>query len=146
MKQRNTGKVQFQEIFTSTGKVSISGEGLNTPEATGIYQFITNNQALFHLCWKGNLLNHQNVPNYYEHDCSFLFRKFLLCYGGEGFIYDQKYRIAFSSNTYLFFVVASKIAGFSISFYSLFSILFHTFGALIVILYLHYISLKEDTI
>ena len=29
----------------------------------------TNNHALFHLRQKGNLLNHQKVSKYYEHDC-----------------------------------------------------------------------------
>ena len=31
--------------------------------------FITNNRASFHLWWKGNLVKHQKVPQYYFHDC-----------------------------------------------------------------------------
>ena len=58
----------------------------------------------------------------------------------------QKYTIAFSSNTNLVFIVALKIAGFSISFSSIFKIIFHNFGARIVILYLLFVSLKEGTI
>ena len=57
----------------------------------------------------------------------------------------QKYTTAFCSSTYLFFVVALKIAGFSTSFSALFNVLFHNFGASIVILYLLFVSLKEDT-
>ena len=40
-----------------------------TLEATGIYQFITNNHALFRLWRKENLLNHPKLAKYYEHDC-----------------------------------------------------------------------------
>ena len=58
---------------------------------------------------------------------------------------DQKYTIAaFSSNTN--FTVALKIACFSVSFCSIFKIIFHNFGAGVVILYLLFVSLKEDTI
>ena len=59
---------------------------------------------------------------------------------------DQKYTIAFSSNTKLVFIVALKIAYFSISFSSVFKIIFHNFGARIVILYLFSVSLKEGAI
>ena len=38
-------------------------------EATLMYQFITNNHTSFHLWWKKNLLNHQNILKYYQHDC-----------------------------------------------------------------------------
>ena len=31
--------------------------------------FVTNNHTSFHLWWKENLLNHQNVPKYYENNC-----------------------------------------------------------------------------
>ena len=55
----------------------------------------------------------------------------------------QKYTIAFSSNTNL---VALKIACFSVSFPSIFKIIFHNFEARIVILYLLFARLKEDTI
>ena len=41
---------------------------LATREATRVYQFITNNHASFHFWWKENLLNHQKVSKYYEHD------------------------------------------------------------------------------
>ena len=40
-----------------------------TCKATLIYEFITNNQASFHLWWNENLLNHEKVLQYYEHDC-----------------------------------------------------------------------------
>ena len=59
---------------------------------------------------------------------------------------DQKYTIAFSSNTKLVFIVALNIAYFSISFSSVFKIIFHNFGARIVILYLFSVSLKEGAI
>ena len=54
--------------------------------------------------------------------------------------------MAFSSNTNLVFIVALKIAGFSVSFSSIVKIIFHNLGAPIVILYLHFVSLKEGTI
>ena len=38
-------------------------------EATRVFQFIANNHALFHLKWNENLLNHQKISKYYEHDC-----------------------------------------------------------------------------
>ena len=59
---------------------------------------------------------------------------------------DQKYTVGFSNNTNLVFIVALKIACFSISFSSIIKIIFHTFGACIVILYLLFVSLKEGTI
>ena len=31
--------------------------------------FITNDHASFHFWWKENLLNHQKLSKYYEHDC-----------------------------------------------------------------------------
>ena len=40
---------------------------LATREATRIYQFITNNQALFHLWWKKNLVKRQQFSKYYDH-------------------------------------------------------------------------------
>ena len=46
---------------------------------------------------------------------------------------DQKYTIAFSSNTNLIFIVALEIACFSISFSYIFKIIFYNFGARIVI-------------
>ena len=45
----------------------------------------------------------------------------------------HKYTMAFSSKTFLFFVVALKITGFSINFSSLFSVLLHNSGARIAI-------------
>ena len=59
---------------------------------------------------------------------------------------DHKYTIAFSSNTNSVFIVALKIACFSISFSSIFKVIFQNFGARIVILYLPFVSLKEGTI
>ena len=87
----------FQKIFTSIDKIFISSGGLNTGkkiiwrfqilllfpnflrsyvlsrpavrEATRTYQFITNNHTSFNLRWKENLLKHQKVSKYYEHDC-----------------------------------------------------------------------------
>ena len=58
----------------------------------------------------------------------------------------QKYTIVFSSNTNLVFIFALKTAGFSISFSSIFKIIFHNFGVRNVILYLLFVSLKEGTI
>ena len=58
----------------------------------------------------------------------------------------EKYTMAFSSNTNLVLIVALKIAGFSVKFSSVFKIIFHNFGARIVILYLVFVSLKEGTI
>ena len=37
--------------------------------AASIFQFTTNNHAFFHLLWKENLLNHQKISKFYEHDC-----------------------------------------------------------------------------
>ena len=34
-----------------------------------LISFFTNIYASFHLWWQENLLNHQNVSNYFEHDC-----------------------------------------------------------------------------
>ena len=86
----------FQQIFTSTDKIFISGGGLSAmgiieiflifrkflrswdlrcltcSKAAGIYQFITNNRASFHLWWEENLLK---ISKYYEHDCSLKKRK-----------------------------------------------------------------------
>ena len=59
---------------------------------------------------------------------------------------DQKFTIAFSSNTNLVFIVALKIACFSVSFSSICKIVFHNFGVRIFILYLLLVSLKEGTI
>ena len=56
---------------------------------------------------------------------------------------DQKYTMTFSSNTKLVFIVALKIACFSISFSSIFKIIFH--GARIVIL-VFFVGLREGTI
>ena len=57
-----------------------------------------------------------------------------------------KYTIAFSGNTKLIFMVTFKFACFSIHFSSIFKIIFHNFGARIVILYLLFVNLKEGTI
>ena len=85
----------FQEIFTSTDKIFISGRGQSTRfffeiflifanflrsevlsrsatcEATRIYQFIFNNHASFYIWLKENLFNHQKISKYYEHDCRY---------------------------------------------------------------------------
>ena len=58
----------------------------------------------------------------------------------------QRNTITFSSNTKLVFIALLKIASFSASFSSIFKIIFHNFGARIVILYLLFLSLKEGTI
>ena len=42
---------------------------LATSETTLTYHLITNHHAPFHLRWKGNVLNHQKVSKWYEHDC-----------------------------------------------------------------------------
>ena len=42
-------------------------------EATRIYQLINNNYVSFHSWWKENLLNHQKVSSYYNHDCLWKF-------------------------------------------------------------------------
>ena len=57
----------------------------------------------------------------------------------------EEYTTAFCSNTNLIFIVALKIACYSISFSSIFYIIFHNFGARIVILYLPFVISKEGT-
>ena len=54
-------------IFPNFPRSSLLGRS-----ATGIYQFITNNDASFHLWWKENLLNYQKVSKYYEYTCRFV--------------------------------------------------------------------------
>ena len=58
----------------------------------------------------------------------------------------QKYTMVFSSNSNLVFIVALKIAGFSIIFSSRFKIIFHNFWACVFILYLLFFSLNKGTI
>ena len=58
----------------------------------------------------------------------------------------QKHTMTPSRNTSLVFKDALKIAGFSVSSASIFKIIFHNFGAGIVILYLLFVNLKGDTI
>ena len=74
----------------------------------------------------------------------------LLVYYTENFCYVQEmrflymyqtYAMAFSSSTNLIFIIALTTASFS----SILKAIFHNFGAHIVILYLHLISLKEGT-
>ena len=48
-----------------------------TREATCIYLFNTNNQALLHLWWKENLVKHQKFSKYY--DLGWNFRLWKLC-------------------------------------------------------------------
>ena len=55
----------------------------------------------------------------------------------------QKYKMAFSSNTDLVFIVALKFAGFSVSFSSIFKMIFQNFRAHIVILPLLFFSLRK---
>ena len=55
-------------VSSSFSKI-LSIKSFGTCETTHIYQFITNNQTSFHLCWKKNLVNHQRVSKYYEHNC-----------------------------------------------------------------------------
>ena len=55
----------------------------------------------------------------------------------------EKYTMVFFTN--LVYIVALKIAGFT-RFSSMFKIIFHKFGARVVILYLLFVSLKEGTI
>ena len=57
----------------------------------------------------------------------------------------EEYTIAFCNNTNLIFIVALKIACSSISFSSIFYIIFHNLGARIVILYLPFVISKEGT-
>ena len=58
----------------------------------------------------------------------------------------QKYTMVFSSNTNSVFIVALKIAGFSVSFSSLFKIIFHNLRAGIVVLYKRLVNSKEGKI
>ena len=65
--------------------MTLSVKSFTTREATPTYQFVTNNHVLFHLWWKENLLNHQKVSKYYEHDCGLSTEfssvlKWFLCY------------------------------------------------------------------
>ena len=69
---------------------------------------------------------------------SFLFRKFLL----KVLYVHQKYTTGFSGNTSLALTVTLKIAAFSISLFSRFKMIFHSFEARIVMLYLLFVSLK----
>ena len=73
---------------------------------------------------------------------SFLFRKFLLKIWGL-YIYIYVSKIYDGVLQWHFFKVALKVAGFSISFSSIFKIIFHNIGGRIVILYLLFISLKK---
>ena len=58
----------------------------------------------------------------------------------------QKYTVAFFGDTDLVFMVALKLAYFSINFSSIFKIIFNNFRARIAILYLLFASLKEGAI
>ena len=42
-----------------------------TRSPTRIHQFITNNQASFHLWWNENLVKHQKFSKYYDDGCSY---------------------------------------------------------------------------
>ena len=69
----------------------------------------------------------KSLVNLCEIISSFLF--FVLCYVKElRVLYmHQKYMMAFSSNSKLVFIIILKIAGFYISFSSIFKIIFHNF-------------------
>ena len=58
----------FRIFLLSSGLISYNLGRSATWEATCIYQFITNNHVSFQLRWKKNLLNHEKVPKFYEHD------------------------------------------------------------------------------
>ena len=59
----------FYKFFTGA---FILGGGLSVRQSLKLSYaiFIINNQASFHLWWKENLVNHQQVSKYYKHDCS----------------------------------------------------------------------------
>ena len=61
-------------------------------------------------------------------------------------MYGSKIYDGVSSNTNLFFIVALKISGFFLICSSIFKIIFHNFGACIVILYVLFVSLMAGTI
>ena len=63
---------------------------LATREAARVYQFITNNHASFHFWWKENLLNHQKVSKYYEHDCRQEVLSWTDCFDFFDKIYSKK--------------------------------------------------------
>ena len=65
------------EIFLIFSNLLRSFVLMPTSQATHINQFITNNHASFHLWWNKNLLNHQTISQYDEHDC---LQKFLLLF------------------------------------------------------------------
>ena len=54
----------------------------------------------------------------------------------------HKYMMVFSRNTNIVFIVALKIVGFYIIFFSIFKIISDNFGARIVILYLLFLNIK----
>ena len=58
----------------------------------------------------------------------------------------QIYTMGFSTNTNSVFIVFLKTEDFSISFSSIFNIIFHNFRARFVILHLLFVRLKEGTI
>ena len=53
--------------------------------------FITNNQPLFQLWWKENLVKHQKVSKYYDHDCSLFSHSFIYLSNNlwDGYINDK---------------------------------------------------------
>ena len=66
----------FQDFFASIDKILILGGRLGLVRQLVYIIFNTNNHASFHLHhasfhlpWKKNLVKHQNVSKYYDHDC-----------------------------------------------------------------------------
>ena len=65
-------KFSFREEDQALGKKTMKfwdfPESFLSRLATRIYQFITNSHAWCYIWWTENLLNHQKVSKYYEHD------------------------------------------------------------------------------
>ena len=71
--RRQCGGLQLHEILTLLRIVNCEVLiRLATREATRTHQFITNNQASFHLWGKKKLVKHQNFSKYYDHSCRLL--------------------------------------------------------------------------
>ena len=71
--RRQCGGLQLHEILTLLSIVNCEVLiRLATREATRTHQFITNNQASFHLWGKKKLVKHQNFSKYYDHSCRLL--------------------------------------------------------------------------
>ena len=68
-------RLEFHMVLTLFWTFLISLSLSVTREATLIYQFVTNNQSLFHLWWKENLVKHQKLSKYYKQGCRSLEQK-----------------------------------------------------------------------